>query len=526
MVVLVGQRHQQRRVPVADVPRLVGLHRVEHRRQQVVAVRGGLGRHRDEQRVGERRLGHDRQVDARRGDRVTGDEALGELPADGAAVVVLEVAQAGVEAGRVDVVVHVQALEVLLDRRVPDLVDHLDGLAVVQLRVGHGAEQQRHRPRGRDLGQRDDGQEQLLPLQPALLHLAEHVAADRAVRGAVHPVVLLLLHREVGPQDLLERVLLLRLLEGVVGPVLRDRLVVRRFPGQLLDLLVGLRHALATHGHSSSLAVRRCNASHRTRCRLRSHIESGAGSPNTAARISLRWRLTFSPTWRCPFGGRLDAERAQQLGGGRAGIAATQRRMQSLLRQVLEDQIDDAPRVVRLARRLHRPESTPARAVWGLNLRQAVSAGRVVCQQDVTERSGSIPAGALRGVRLHDTRGPPMPPGLTHPRETTDGARLAKTREQFLTAEAVDPNEVRDAILASWWRSRRWNVAADHLGLPYAARPGPRHAPDPQCATRAAAPARASRRPADQHHPHRPGRSRARPGWTADAQPRRATSTG
>jgi transcriptional regulator of acetoin/glycerol metabolism len=48
-----------------------------------------------------------------------------------------------------------------------------------------------------------------------------------------------------------------------------------------------------------------------------------------------------------------------------------------------------------------------------------------------------------------------------------DGEQLAKTREQFLTAEAVDPNQVRDAILASWWRSRRWKVAADQIDLSY-----------------------------------------------------------
>ena len=51
--------------------------------------------------------------------------------------------------------------------------------------------------------------------------------------------------------------------------------------------------------------------------------------------------------------------------------------------------------------------------------------------------------------------------------EITDSEQLAKTREQFLTAEAVDPNQVRDAILASWWRSRRWNVAADRIDMPY-----------------------------------------------------------
>jgi transcriptional regulator of acetoin/glycerol metabolism len=45
--------------------------------------------------------------------------------------------------------------------------------------------------------------------------------------------------------------------------------------------------------------------------------------------------------------------------------------------------------------------------------------------------------------------------------------RLAKTRERFLTAESVEPSEVRDTILASWWRSRQWNVAADRIDLSY-----------------------------------------------------------
>ena len=57
---------------------------------------------------------------------------------------------------------------------------------------------------------------------------------------------------------------------------------------------------------------------------------------------------------------------------------------------------------------------------------------------------------------------PPKPPP-----EPADSARLAKTREQFLTAEDVEPHQVRDAILASWWRSRRWNVAADRIDLSY-----------------------------------------------------------
>ncbi|MDT7724485.1 MAG: sigma-54 dependent transcriptional regulator, acetoin dehydrogenase operon transcriptional [Actinomycetota bacterium] len=44
---------------------------------------------------------------------------------------------------------------------------------------------------------------------------------------------------------------------------------------------------------------------------------------------------------------------------------------------------------------------------------------------------------------------------------------LAEARERFLSAESVDSNAVRGPILASWWRSRTWNVAADHAESPY-----------------------------------------------------------
>ncbi|GAA0925718.1 helix-turn-helix domain-containing protein [Virgisporangium aurantiacum] len=63
--------------------------------------------------------------------------------------------------------------------------------------------------------------------------------------------------------------------------------------------------------------------------------------------------------------------------------------------------------------------------------------------------------------------------GRTPPPELTDGARLAETRERFLTAESVDPHLVRDTILASWWRSRRGNVAADHIDPAYVRDPDP-----------------------------------------------------
>jgi sigma-54 dependent transcriptional regulator, acetoin dehydrogenase operon transcriptional activator AcoR len=63
-----------------------------------------------------------------------------------------------------------------------------------------------------------------------------------------------------------------------------------------------------------------------------------------------------------------------------------------------------------------------------------------------------------------------MPPAARRP-ALTDGEGLAQTRERFLTAEAVAPGQVRDTILASWWRSRRWNVAADRIDLAYTGDP-------------------------------------------------------
>src|SRR5260370_9201828 len=49
----------------------------------------------------------------------------------------------------------------------------------------------------------------------------------------------------------------------------------------------------------------------------------------------------------------------------------------------------------------------------------------------------------------------------------TDDPALAGARERFLAAEPIEPGRVRDTILASWWRSRRWNVAADYIDLSY-----------------------------------------------------------
>jgi sigma-54 dependent transcriptional regulator, acetoin dehydrogenase operon transcriptional activator AcoR len=51
--------------------------------------------------------------------------------------------------------------------------------------------------------------------------------------------------------------------------------------------------------------------------------------------------------------------------------------------------------------------------------------------------------------------------------DVTDDIRLAGARECFLAGELIGPGQVRDTILASWWRSREWNVAADHIDLSY-----------------------------------------------------------
>jgi transcriptional regulator of acetoin/glycerol metabolism len=60
-----------------------------------------------------------------------------------------------------------------------------------------------------------------------------------------------------------------------------------------------------------------------------------------------------------------------------------------------------------------------------------------------------------------------MVPAAVHQPALADSKGLAETRERFLTAESVKPSEVREPILASWWRSRQFKVAADRVALPY-----------------------------------------------------------
>ena len=48
-----------------------------------------------------------------------------------------------------------------------------------------------------------------------------------------------------------------------------------------------------------------------------------------------------------------------------------------------------------------------------------------------------------------------------------DEQGLARSRIRFLTSDTAQPEGVRDPILASWWRSRNFKVAADRIDLPY-----------------------------------------------------------
>jgi transcriptional regulator of acetoin/glycerol metabolism len=52
-----------------------------------------------------------------------------------------------------------------------------------------------------------------------------------------------------------------------------------------------------------------------------------------------------------------------------------------------------------------------------------------------------------------------------------DGSRIARARLRFLTYDAFPVGDVRRPVLASWVRSRRWNLPADRIELPYVADP-------------------------------------------------------
>ena len=156
-----------------------------------------------------------------------------------------------VPAGGIGHVLGVPARQRHLQPGVADLVDELDVVAVAQLVVGDRAHQHRHAAPGADLGEVGDRDERLEDLEPALVGLVRHVGAHRRVVAPVHALVLLELHRQVLPHDVLHRVLgLVR--EPVARGVADGGLVVGRLPTELRDPLVGLGDA-ATAGCGAHL---------------------------------------------------------------------------------------------------------------------------------------------------------------------------------------------------------------------------------------------------------------------------------
>ena len=77
--------------------------------------------------------------------------------------------------------------------------------------------------------------------------------------------------------------------------------------------------------------------------------------------------LNFFGSLPVTFGGRCDAQRAQQIRGGRARVTRfAEDRVEALARQVMEHEIDDAPGVKSLFVHalvvgIHAPEKTPVR---------------------------------------------------------------------------------------------------------------------------------------------------------------------
>src|SRR3984957_15351887 len=143
--------------------------------------------------------------------------------------------------------------------------------------------------------------------------------------------------------------------------------------------------------------------------------------------------------------------------------------------------VDDAPGVVGLylggygfVGGVHAAEHTPE----GLHVASQVetvqrNSGLIFCATrtppSASQGMGDPPTGRAGGgggmgrasPRLHrSTRSGGMTTAL-------ERDALAEARDRFLAQDPVDAKAVREPILASWWRSREWHVAADRLDLSY-----------------------------------------------------------
>ena len=102
--------------------------------------------------------------------------------------------------------------------------------------------------------------------------------------------------------------------------------------------------------------------------------------------------LNFFGSLPVTFGGRCDAERAQQIRGGRTRVTRfAEDRMEALARQVVKHEIDNAPGVKSLFVHAlvvgsHGPRKRPCGEKGGLNLRQWPATWGLLCNGRVNPR--------------------------------------------------------------------------------------------------------------------------------------------
>ncbi|MCO8277072.1 hypothetical protein M1L60_41500 [Actinoplanes sp. TRM 88003] len=116
------------------------------------------------------------------------------------------------------------------------------------------------------------------------------------------------------------------------------------------------------------------------------------------------------PDLAVALGRRFDAERAQQVSRRATWVGAAQHGMQALSSQVVEDHIDDGPRVVRLGRRVHEPRAfLPGLAgSGGLWLRGCLQAKAAYASGEWLVLEGEAGVGklaVLRAIHQHDHPG-------------------------------------------------------------------------------------------------------------------------
>src|ERR1700730_16946463 len=96
-------------------------------------------RHWPHTRFGKGRLGASLEINVRRRYSITGEEAFGKLTANGSRIALGKGHFGNVEPSRVNIILHVPLLEIHLDGRMAQFVDHLHGESGLQIVTGSQA---------------------------------------------------------------------------------------------------------------------------------------------------------------------------------------------------------------------------------------------------------------------------------------------------------------------------------------------------------------------------------------------------